>query len=339
MGTLRNFACMILGFAAAAGAFATWTPARPVLTVSEKLERYAEAADEYDALAIGSSLTYRQIIPSIFDRTASDAGQPMHLFNLGVDGMRPPEDTYVLEQALALRRTPLKVVLVECNRIRFHVRPQDENSLRSIYWHDGRRLATLARFALWSAASGSGVSEDSRRAITAIPTLWRHLDFWFRNVSALGRGHEALVASLLGIQPASSGIGLDGYAAPPARDGLTPAELRRYEQAVASLRAGSARYDLADPVSQAELDVKRRLVERSGARMILIVPPDPMTRHFMPTDEAQRAEVLDFSDPNEYPDLYDPADRRDTGHLEVAGAELYTRLVAGRIAARLKNHP
>lgn len=339
MGTLQNLLCMALGFIFVAAATSAWTRARPVLTVTEKLARYAEAADEYDVLAIGSSLTYRQLIPSIFDKAARDAGRPMHLFNLGVDGMRPPEDSYVLEKALASRKTPLEVVLVESNRLRFHVRKQDEETVRAIYWHDGKRLVTLARFALGSDARELGVWENTIRVSETIPTLWRHVDYWFRNVSALGRGHETLLASLLETRPTTREIGADGYAPPPPRDGLTPEEMSRYEEAVANLRRGAARYEFADPVSQAELGEKRRIIENAGARMVLIIPPDPMAKHLLPEDESQRAAVLDFSDPNAYPELYDPANRRDTAHLDVRGAELYTRLVARRVAAGLKSQP
>jgi len=73
--------------------------------------------------------------------------------------------------------------------------------------------------------------------------------------------------------------------------------------------------------------------------MVLILPPDPMAKHFFPTDESQRAAVLDFSDPNAYPELFDRADRRDPSHLDVRGAELYSRLLARQLAARLGSQP
>lgn len=330
---------MALGFVLVAAAASIWTPARPVLTVTEKLARYAEAADEYDVLAIGSSLTYRQIIPSIFDEAARDAGRPLRLYNLGVDGMRAPEDTYLLEKALALRTTPLSVVLVESNRLRFPIRPQDANTVRAIYWHDSKRLATMARFAWQSSPDERGILAVPNRLGETIPTLWQHFDYWLRNVSALGRGHEALIDALLETGPPARGIGPDGYAPPPPRRGLTSDETSSFDEALARRRGGATRYDAGDSLSRAELDEKRRIIERAGARMLLVIPPDPMAKHFLPPNESERVGVLDFSDPSAYPELYDPADRRDPAHLDVRGAELYSRLLARRLVERLNDQP
>lgn len=339
MRALRNLLCIAVGFAVAAMVASIGTRPRSVSTVTEKLARYAEAADEYDVLAIGSSLTYRQIIPRVFDDTARTAGQPMRLYNLGVDGMSPPEDTYVLEKALALRKTPLAVALVECNRLRFKLRPQDENTVRAIYWHDGKRLATLARFALSTGENELGVWDRTKHLGETLPILWRHLDYWFRNVTALGRGHEMLLDLLLQAKQETDELGADGYDAPPPRDGISPEDLRRFQEAVAELRTKPMRYDRGDPVSRAELEEKRRLIARAGARMILVVPPDPIRSHFLPADESAYGEVLDFSDPNEFPELYDPTDRRDSGHFNVRGAEIYTRIIALRVSALLEERP
>jgi hypothetical protein len=43
--------------------------------------------------------------------------------------------------------------------------------------------------------------------------------------------------------------------------------------------------------------------------------------------------MLDFSDPARYPELYDPRHRYDSDHLNLAGAEMFSRLLAARIAS------
>ena len=160
MRTLLNIIALLAGFVAVAAALSARTPARHVPTVSEKLGRYAAAGDDYDVLVIGSSRTYRQIIPQVFDQATAEAGKPARMFNFGIDGMRPPEDTYVLEKALALRKKPLKLVIVECNNIRFEMRDEDAGTVRAIHWHDWKRLSTMARLAFTrtkrSAASQTG---------------------------------------------------------------------------------------------------------------------------------------------------------------------------------------
>ena len=71
-------------------------PFPPVPTVQPKVAWLLEHGDDYDTFLVGSSRTYRQIIPELFDELMAAGGHPTHTFNLGFDGMRPPEDSYVL---------------------------------------------------------------------------------------------------------------------------------------------------------------------------------------------------------------------------------------------------
>ena len=45
---------------------------------------------------------------------------------------------------------------------------------------------------------------------------------------------------------------------------------------------------------------------------------------------------LNHTDPDQFPELYVSSLRRDHGHLNAQGAEIYTRLVARQIAEALK---
>lgn len=331
MRALRNILCLVLGFCLVAMAAVALTPPRYVTTVTEKLARYAEAGDEYDVLAIGSSRTYRQIIPQVFDSTAKAAGKQTRLFNLGVDGMRPPEDTYLLEQALALRKKPLRLVLVECNTLRFELRPEDENTVRAVHWHDGKRLATMARLAFTADQKKRGFRDRVKRFGETAPKFWKHVEYWFQNVTAFGRGNEILSASLFDTKPVRNAVGPDGFKDSPKRDGLSADELSRFESDVAEMRATPPRFEKADRVSQAELAEKRRIIEKAGAKMVLIVPPYPMNKRFLPESESERAAVLDFSNPNDFPELYAPANRLDEGHTNRTGSEIYTRMIVERL--------
>lgn len=335
MNAFRNILCMVFGFIVVAMAVAALTPARYVTTFTEKLARYEQAGDEYDVLAIGSSRTYRQIIPQIFDSAAKAAGKEVRLFNFGVDGMRPPEDTYVLERALALRKKPLKLVLVECNSLRFEVRPEDANTVRAVHWHDTKRLATMARLAFASDEKKRSFRDRMKRIGETFPKFWDHAEYWFQNVTALGRGNEILSAALFDTRPVRNAIGTDGFKDSPTREPLSGDELGRYERDIAEMRSKPPRFEKADRVSQAELAEKRRIIEKAGAKMVLIVPPYPMNKRFLPEDEKQRAAVLDFSNPNDFPELYKPANRLDEGHTNRVGSEIYTRMIVERLLPAL----
>jgi hypothetical protein len=331
MKALRNIFCVLIGFIAVAMALAAALPPRHVPTVTEKLANYAVAGDEFDVLAIGSSRTYRQIIPSVFDEAAASAGKPVRLFNLGIDGMRPPEDTYVLEKALALRKKPLKIVLVECNNIRIDIREEDEGTVRAVHWHDGKRLLTIARLAFFSDAKKRNFAGRMKRRLEVVPEFWGHTEYWFENVTQLGRASELLSDYFFERKPVRNPIGPDGFKDSPVRSALSGGELARYQKDVDEMLKTPPRFDRSDWVSQAELEEKRRIIEKAGAKMVLIVPPYPMTKRFLPEDPAQQAGVLDFSNPATYSVLYEPKHRLDEGHTNRVGSEIYTRMIVEKI--------
>ncbi len=335
MKRLLNIFALLAGFISAAAVLSAWTPERYVPAVTEKLTRYAAAGDEYDVLAIGSSRTYRQIIPQVFDQATAAAGKPARIFNLGIDGMRPPEDTYVLEKALALRRKPLKLVLVECNNIRFELRDEDAGTVRAVYWHDWKRMLTLTRLALNEEKKKRGFAERMIRKWEVFTELSNHAGYWFENMTQFGRGNEQLSARLFNTKEIRRPGDPDGFRDSPFKADLAGKELADYEKDVEAMRKVRPRFERSDSISQAELAEKRRIIERAGAKMILVLPPYPMSKRFLPDDPVEQAEVLDFSNPLEFPDLYTPAHRLDEGHTNRVGSEIYTKLIVDRLLPRL----
>ena len=70
---------------------------------------------------------------------------------------------------------------------------------------------------------------------------------------------------------------------------------------------------------------------RAGAQPVLIIPPRTRVRYFVPSAEnARLAPVIDLCSLVKFPELYDSRYRVDTSHLNAAGAEVFTRIVARR---------
>ncbi len=335
MKLLLNIFALLAGFIGAAAGLSVFTPERYVPTVTEKLKTYAATGDDFDVLAIGSSRTYRQIIPKVFDQATVAAGKPTRIFNLGIDGMRPPEDTYVLEKALALRRKPLKLVLVECNNIRFELRNEDAGTVRAVYWHDWKRMITLTRLALNHEKKKRDFKDRMIRRWEVFTEFTTHAEYWFENVTQFGRGNDLLSARLFNTKEARRSGDPDGFRDSPVRAGLAGKELAEYEEDVESMRKTRPRFERSDSISQAELAEKRSIIERAGAKMILVLPPYPMSKRFLPDDPAEQATVLDFSNPLEYPELYTPEHRLDEGHTNRIGSEIYTKLIVDRLLPQL----
>src|SRR6185369_9557893 len=133
-------------FAALVGSGALLSEIQPL--VPEAREKYAWLAghaDDYDTLFLGSSRVYRGIIPAVFDKLTAAAGVPTHSFNLGIDGMKPPEDAYVLERVLALRPKRLRWVFIETGDVRQNVIRGGVGDVRSVHWHDTRRTILVLK--------------------------------------------------------------------------------------------------------------------------------------------------------------------------------------------------
>ena len=139
-GVLAAFAC------GAGFALACWALDRVVDPISAgggRIEWVRDHSADYDTLFVGSSRTARQVVPSIFDAEMAEVGTPTRSFNLGMPGMRAPEDGYVAERALGRRATPLRYLVVECTPVRLGIPPGDRETARAVYWHDAARVRVL----------------------------------------------------------------------------------------------------------------------------------------------------------------------------------------------------
>ena len=328
---MGNLAAFIVAFALVCAGIKAILPVQKVPIVSAKLDWLAEHGDDYDVLFIGSSRTFRQILPEIFDAEMATAGQPVRAFNAGVDGMRPPEDTYMLEKILEGRKKPLRLVVVECNPIRLAQRVEERNTLRAVYWHDNTRMLTLFKASFFSDRKNRSWSKRFEKIADIWPDFSRHFGYWLVQISNIGRGHESL-AEWMGVAPpkvvTTSGVGnrLDGYM-PFAETGpMNPALTADYEIELAAMLAKKQRRVDGDPVSLAEIKRKQRLIESAGGRMVLLIPPYIGDNFLYPKAEQGFPPVLDFSRPEKYPELFKAEHHSDTGHTNNVGSKIYTHL-------------
>jgi hypothetical protein len=153
----------------------------------------------------------------------------------------------------------------------------------------------------------------------------------------MGRAPELFEPRLRADLPASPAAGLgpngDGYDPGRARRAMNAAEIAEYEQQLAEEIARGKPGHFGDTESQAELHRKRALAERFGARLVLIAPPT-VGAAFAPLPDSGLL-FLDFSSPDRYPELFAVEHRFDRGHLNHAGALLYSRLLARELSRAL----
>ena len=313
-------------------------PFPPIATVKGKVGWFVEHGDQYDTLFVGSSRTNCHIIPELFDRLMAQAGMPTHSFNLGLNGMRPPEDTFVLETALSKRRAPLKLVVAELNEI--HVYTNDDEAhgtSRAVYWHDWKRFMAVSRAVLEMKVEG-------RRKLSPMGILWKldalryNLNLYLSRTLSAGRGLDCLEARLATTEQTFLGdVGsrFDGYLRydTPLQT-INDAEWDVLKSRLAKGAKKPVRFNYGTKASQLELQEKQRLVESFGGRMVTFVPPLPSGNVFT-LNPARQPDVdcFDFADPGLYPELFQRENRFDSGHLNQQGAEIFTRLLVKKIVA------
>jgi hypothetical protein len=326
------------GFALVCAVLTRLVPPVPA-GASARADWLREHGAPFDTIFIGSSRTFHQLIPAVFDRAMAEQGVQVRSFNLGTPGMKPPEDAYVIGRALRGREAPLRFLVVECNPIHLDIQPEQRGTTRAVYWHDVPRLRALwqrvwARPALAPEANLGPLAVGNNLVEFSV-----HLGPWLWNAARVGRGAHLVERALAARDRPGSGKSVVG----PLGDGFFPREYREpfhgeelesyRRELAATLDDGDSRLHYGDVASQAEIARKVALAERLGARLVMVAPPilGPV---FAPLPESG-ALFLDFSDPRRFPELFVPEHRNDGGHLNPAGSELYTRLLARRLGSSL----
>jgi hypothetical protein len=331
--------------AAGCGAIGLALPLPEVPQVKEKLEWFRAHRGDYTTLFLGTSRVRRHIIPSLFDQLAAEQGMESRSFNLGVDSLASPEDGYVLEQALRMAPPRLRYVFIELSYFRANFAGQGAETIRAAYWHDGERTLAVWRQLLnedWRRIKPRKKRKKDRwSGWLADVTEWAgvmdaHARLFFQRATNLGRGAAWLRVGT-GLRQPTDPLSPLG----PARDGFIPSDnviggsmLADYERELAALPAGRSRQRQLDRVPQDYLEATLAKVRACGAEPILFVAPIHSGLVFHPRREV--APLLDFSDPQRWPELFLPQYRADPGHLNSAGAEAFTRALAARFFAEAK---
>ena len=322
-------------------AFTAWLagvilpPPEMPTTVREKLTYFADHSGEYDAVFVGSSRIENHIMPSLFDRLVSTDGRPMKSFNAGVASLRTPEDGWVLDHILARKSPRLRWVFLEIDFFKTELQEDQKGTLRGVYWHDWPRFLQLCRRHLVM-RDGFNLRDQIADFFERLHDFLDHLSAFGQYCTQLGRG--ALLFDRWrhanGPEPMDwKKLGENGDGWRPTRhtepqDGKSAARLA----GLIGERTGTVpKPKKADRVSQAVLGEEIAKIIRAGAVPVLVIPPRTRVSYFTPSAEnARRVAVINLCDPVKYPELYEARNRIDTSHLNAAGAEVFTRIVAAR---------
>lgn len=303
--------------------------------IREKMLYLAAHRSTYDTLFIGSSRVHRHLDPATFDAVATAGGHPTRSFNFGVDGMFAPEDGYLCEQIFRLHPQGLRQVFLEIGAF-LPTAVENLESSRSIAWHDWPRtryvLESIFPRKRWERAGArrkKRAEGEGRLAVLAEawPLLAPHLRCFLEHCTNLGRGallSERLLQVSEGKDPSLGPAG-DGFTGLVGRP--EPAALAAFEQDLADRKITPVRDRPLDDLAEQNLERIVALIRAAGAEPILLNAPNATPLRLLPS-RWLGLPLLDFTDIARWPDFYLLRNRQDRGHLNKAGAEIYTRTFA-----------
>ncbi len=305
----------LLACAAGCAVLGKIAPFPDVPGIYPKWSYFREHRDRIDVLFLGSSRFYHQIIPAQFEAAA---GSHLRSFNFGYDGMWPPESFYLLRQLLAMRPAKLKWVVIDLMDINTQIDDRNNSTLRTAYWHDLRHTALAFHNILDSAF------HPSQKA----GFLLQHASLCGARMMNLGSGAD-LLQTRLNPRPARrrpyTWADTAGFEAGPDRElegKVREGYLATVERLKASLPPQPVRPIFRQALREIIADVRR-----AGAEPIFVIAPTLNARENF-TDIPDGAAVIALNDPNQHPELFDPAKHYDGWHLNPRGAIDFTAILA-----------
>ncbi len=303
-----------------------------------KYEYVRAHKDEIDAIYVGSSRMIRAIDPRVIDAELAANGLPWNTFNFGADGMFGFESDFVLRELLALEPARLKTIFFEAATwYPGFDEPGSTNpeSLRATFWH--------------SPQATCHVLESIRRLDAPLATkleLYRiHLVAFAKKMSNFGQGPRVL-AKALGTDAAKIGEDVPVDLVAQTR-GYQPLELltdkvhtegreyflaalEGYQKLIAKIPAENARGTSLETYNLPALVDQYEDTAAHGVELVQVVMPARVGSPLFDTlKEAGHVPVLlHFNRPDVYPELFEVEHHYDMGHLNRAGAAIFSRLLA-----------
>jgi hypothetical protein len=318
-----------------------------IAVLSQKLEHLRRHGDDFDLLLVGSSRFHYSIDPALLDAEAARQGCRISSYNMGVQGLNPPELRHLLAELAAIRRPRWQWVLLE--RL-----PEPGGS----FFERGTNRASWAMRDLDDLRIGltSILTAPNRFLIRAYDAT-HMLGLFVYNRLGIGQ-----LGGLIG-RPSDAELPTDGYLVDLSRRGYVPME----EEIDPVLHARVAAIDHANlarhlsearaqdgtfaPLSElraghfAELLAQAREV---APRVGLVLMPKSRARWIpdaLAIEDAILAgrlsadAVVNFDDPRRHPRFYRPEAWYDEDHVTLPHVRSLTRSLAGELCRQMLASP
>jgi hypothetical protein len=211
---------------------------------------------------------------------------------------------------------------------------RDPNSIRTVYWHDWPRTQQTMRAALWpkkKSVKWSRWFESKRGADTPAYLAATHFRLFLLRSLNVGRSTGILdrVTSYPRSPEYPIGPRKDGFLAMADDKAGREVAMEKYRKMLAERERKPARVETMNLYAHESIDRVAARVRALKATPVLVLAPTTGEIRGQPRPESGLA-ILDFCDPQMYPELYREEIRADHAHLTAQGAEILTRLLAAK---------
>ncbi|MEM6899616.1 MAG: hypothetical protein AAF583_07605 [Pseudomonadota bacterium] len=299
-------------------------PAPAMIVLSPKLEIYSERPKAFDTVFVGTSRTYYHIVPRIIENAVEAAGcKRPSVFNFGVFGLTGAEQSWLIEKIQRIGDGALSHLVFE------HALPEARNfaqvtDVRSRYFHGPAHYSSISK-SIWSMPE-IGPKRIFRGGIAILGIGY--------DLSGIGRASEALFPSTEdALDETETFLRESGFSA--LDEEVVPDIIERGlafsadPEAFARLKAQRTSEDLPNaPARASYLAEQAAALTVNGIRNGIFFPPnildeDPKRRLVTAIEIASpETIVIDYSRPEEYPDLFIQSLWFDDAHLGREGATL-----------------
>ena len=107
---------------------------------------------------------------------------------------------------------------------------------------------------------------------------------------------------------------------------MTGQRLAEYEREYADRLKKPPRAFPLNEVAQEHLERMLAMIREAGAEPVLFITPPTSPAKLVPR-RPMKVPLLDFTDVHRWPELFVHENRLDTGHVNAAGARVFTRMI------------
>lgn len=307
---------MVFVAVAAVGLVRPPSPEDWPLEVAGLFEALESERERVNAVFIGSSYTGYHLDRDVLVRAAADQGLELHPVILALPALEAFEADAVVDRVLEMELPRLRWIVIEYSEWEPDVIEEEFRGSRLVWWQSPRRTGRLMK-AAWAEA------RDDEDADDAIPLIARAAAKLAVNYSRVGNVSESDREKNQTMTEARRAA----YARQQLSRRFVPEYLEDLEDHRDDLMKNGGWKD-------AEASRLRRLearmledqigrIRNGGAEPVYFLPPSLIDRGVRP-----EAPILNFDDPEAYPEFFKPGNRLDAGHMSESQIEPFSRRVA-----------